>query len=376
MGEIVPAPWGGHLVTGFETCNQILRSREWLVPDFDWQSRQTDTARWQATGTREMSKTLMRLNPPEHTRQRRSLGNLFDRNTIEDLRPQVDAHVTALLDRFDEQLRSGEADFVQIVGDLLPARTIGGWLGIPEQDDQYLLQLTHDQAHAHELLPKSSELALSAQATVELRTYFTELVRDRRAHLGDDVLSHWIRVWDELEPDRETADEMVYVLTMFVTVASLETTATLLSVVVWLLLQEPARWDWLRRNPEHIDDAIEEVLRYDPPIGLNSRVAAHDLELAGVPLPKDSMVHVLYGAANHDPRVNDDPHRFDILRRGNHLTFGGGIHYCLGAALARLEARTLLTRLLERFPTLRVATPPTYEPRMVFRRVRTLGLAL
>ncbi|MYR57934.1 cytochrome P450, partial [Streptomyces sp. SID625] len=152
----------------------------------------------------------------------------------------------------------------------------------------------------------------------------------------------------------------------------LETTATLLSVAVRLLLEEPGRWEWLRERPEHIDDAIDEALRYDPPIHINSRVAGEDTVLAGVPVARDTMVHVLYGAANHDPRRNPDPSVFDILRGGQHLTFGGGAHYCLGAALARLEARTFLRGLLNRFPALKLADGPVYAPRMVFRRVTSL----
>ncbi|MEU8837437.1 cytochrome P450, partial [Streptomyces sp900116325] len=195
-----------------------------------------------------------------------------------------------------------------------------------------------------------------------------------RANPGDDVLSGWIRTWDALQPDRATADETLYRHTMFVTIASLETTATLLSAMVWLLVSDPDRWTWLKQHPEHIDAAVDEVLRYDPPIHINSRVAAEDTVLAGIPIAKDSMVHVMHGAANHDPRRNQDPDAFDILRTGDHLTFGGGVHYCLGAALARLEARTLLTQLLDRFPTLRAVAPPVYASRLVFRRVTSLGV--
>ncbi|GGX90435.1 cytochrome P450 [Streptomyces minutiscleroticus] len=374
MGDVVPAPWGGYFVTGFEVCSQVLRGRNWLTPDFAWQERRPDAERWNAPATREMSMTLSRLNAPAHTCQRRSLGNLFDRKTIEDLRPQVEEHVARLLDDLDRRLRAdGEADFVTTVSEQLPVHTVGRWLGLPERDYAHVLDMTHRQVYAQELLPTKSELAVSAQATLELRAYFTELVRQRRATPGNDVLSGWIRHWDEQLPDdRESADRILYALTMFITIASLETTATLMSVAVWLLLSEPGRWEWLRRNPGYVDDAVEEALRYDPPIHLNTRVAAEDTVLAGVPLAKDTMVHVLYGAANHDPRRNEDPDSFDILRNGTHLTFGGGAHYCLGAALARLEARTLLTRLLQRFDTLRLSSAPAYAPRMVFRRMTSL----
>lgn len=230
--------------------------------------------------------------------------------------------------------------------------------------------------HAQELLPTKSQLAVSAEATEQLRSYFTELVKQRQAGPGNDVLTGWIHTWDAREPDRDAADEILYRLTMFVTIASLETTATLLSAMVDLLLKEPGRWDWLRENPGYIDAAVDEVLRYDPPIHINTRIAADDTVLAGVPIAKDSMVHVMYGAANHDPRRNDDPDTFDVGRGGTHLTFGGGVHYCLGAALARLEARTLLTQLLKRFPTLRTVSPAGYASRLVFRRITSLGVTV
>ncbi|MEE1753556.1 cytochrome P450 [Streptomyces sp. SP18CS02] len=376
MGDVVRAPWGGYLLTGYDVCDQVLRGRNWLAPDFAWQERQSDTDRWDAIATQEMTKTLSRLNAPDHTCQRRSLGNLFDRSTIQRLTPHVERHVDRLLDGLAEGLRRGEADFVGLVGDRLPISTIGSWLGIPPEDHPAILEITHNQVHAQELLPTKRQLALSAEATVRLRAYFTGLVGRRRATPGDDVLTGWIRTWDALEPDRATADEILYRLTMFVTIASLETTATLLSTMVWLLSREPGQWAWLAEHPEHVDAAVDEVLRYDPPIHVNTRVAADDTVLAGVPIAKDSMVHVLYGAANHDPRRNADPALFDILRRGDHLTFGGGVHYCLGAALARLEARTLLAGLLRRFPTLRPAAPPGYASRMVFRRVTSLKVTV
>jgi cytochrome P450 len=379
LGDVVPAPWGGWFVTGFDVCNQVLRGRDWLTPDIAWQERQPDPARWHAPATREMSHTLSRLNAPGHTTQRRALGNLFDRATLAAMRPDVEEHVDALLDDLERALLvHGEADFATVVADRLPVRTVGRWLDLPEADHDRILGFTHRQVFAQELLPTRSELAVSEAATLEMRDYFTRLLEHRRAHLGDDVLSGWIRFWDErCGGDREAADRVLYHLTMFVTIASLETTATLLSTSVALTAADPARLRWLREHPEHVDDAVEEALRYDPPIWLNSRIAAKDTVLGGVPVAKDSVVHVLFGAANHDPRRNPDPGAFDILRGGSQLTFGGGVHYCLGAGLARLEATTLLTRLLKRFPTLRVAAEgPEYAPRMVFRRITSLKVTL
>lgn len=378
MGDVVAAPWGGLFVTGFEECNRVLRSRTWLVPDFDWQERQPSPERWHAPATQEMTRTLSRLNAPVHTAHRRSLNNPFDRNALDALGPQVAAHVTRLLDDLDQRLRTdGEADFVTTVGEQLPVHTVGHWLGIEPEHYAPILDFTHRQVFAQELLPTRSELAVSAEATLEMRAFFTGLIQKRRARPGDDVLSRLIRHWDaEFPDDRARADQALYDLTMFVTIASLETTATLLTNAVAFLTRDHTQTEWLRRNPEHLDDAIDETLRYDPPIHLNSRIAAEDTLLAGVPVAKDTMVHVLYGAANHDPRRNENPDVFDIHRGGSHLTFGGGAHYCLGAGLARLEARLLLTQLLDRFPTLRPVGPPSYAPRMVFRRATSLKVTL
>ncbi|GGW98199.1 cytochrome P450 [Streptomyces malachitofuscus] len=375
LGDVVRAPWGGYFVTGFAACSQVLRGRDWLVPDFAWQDRRPDPERWQAPATREMTRTLIRLNAPAHTCQRRALGNPFDRAALETLRPRIAALTSGLLDDLEKRLRAdGTADFVETVSEQLPMRTVGDWLGIPEEHFAHILDFTHRQVYAQELLPTKSQLAVSAGATLEMRAFFTELIRQRRNRPGDDALTGWIRYWDARYPDdRAAADQVLYDLTMFITIASLETTAVLLTNVVWLLTQEPSRAAWLRRNPQHIDDAVEETLRYDPPVWLNSRFAAEDTVLAGTPVAKDTTVHVLYGSAAHDPRRNPDPHVFDIRRGGGHLTFGGGAHYCLGAGLGRLEARELLTQVLERFPTLRPTAPPSYDTsRIVFRRITSL----
>ncbi|MEU8837349.1 cytochrome P450, partial [Streptomyces sp900116325] len=158
MGDVIRAPWGGYFVTGFDVCSQVLRGRNWLAPDFAWQTRRADIGRWDAPATREMTKTLSRLNAPEHTCQRRSLGNLFDRSTIQELTPHVERGVTRLLDELAEKLRSGDADFVSIVSEQLPINTIGPWLGLPPDDYAHSLDITHRQVHAQELIPTRSEL--------------------------------------------------------------------------------------------------------------------------------------------------------------------------------------------------------------------------
>ncbi len=362
-------------MTRFDLCDQVLRNRDWLEPDARWREQQGDGTRWTAPSSREMSRTLPALNPPEHTWVRRSAG-MFDRTSLEEIRGTVSRITGRLMDSLADQLREGEADFNALVSEELPVATIGHWLGLPSADFPRLRELTHDQVFTQELLPSASQLALSDAATAELRTYFLELVRERRAHPGDDPVSRWITLWDDMESDRDRADEAVYFLALFVLLAALETTSTLLSTMTLLLLEHPRQWNRLTVTPDLVPAAVEESLRYDPPTHVISRVSSRDTELGGVEVRKDEMVHLMVGAANRDPAKHEDPELFNLHRKPAHLAFSGGIHYCLGAPLARLEAQTLLHHLVGRFPNLTLVRRPTWAPRVAFRRPLNLDVAL
>ncbi|MGD6749921.1 cytochrome P450 [Streptomyces sp. BH105] len=374
-GPVSPAPWGGHLVTGYAECDQVLRDRDWLEPDRSWREKQGQGTRWTAPSAQEMSHTLPTLNGPEHNRIRRAADG-FDRTAISRLAPVITSATDRLLDAFHEQLRNGEANFATLVGEELPIATVGHWLGLPRADWPRLRELTHEQVFTQELLPTASQLARSDAATVELRAYFTDLVRARRARPGDDPVSQWIRTWDTLETDRDEADHQVYHLARFVLLAALETTATLLSQAVLRLVEHPVHWDALTADPELAPGAVEESLRYDPPTHVISRVAAHDTVLAGQGIREGEMAHLLIGAAHHDPHRHRHPATYDPRRTPGHLAFSGGVHYCLGAPMARLEAQTLITHLTRRLPRLTLVRPPTWAPRVAFRRLLNLDLAL
>ncbi|MEU6844863.1 cytochrome P450 [Streptomyces sp. NPDC046716] len=373
-GGVSPAPWGGSLVTGFDLCDQILRSREWLEPDASWRERQGAGTRWNAPSSREMGRTLPALNPPDHTRVRRAAGG-FDRTTIQDMGRMLDQVTDRLLGNLTEQLREGEADFATLVSEELPVATIGHWLGLPAEDWPRLRDLTHEQVFTQELLPSATQLARSDAATAELRAYFVELVRDRRARPGDDPVSRWIKAWDAVEPNRDEADEQVYLLALFVVLAALETTSTLLTMTVLRLVEQPERWNLIASCPDLVPAFVEETLRYDPPTHVISRVAARDTALEGIEVRRDEMVHLMVAAAHRDPARHHDPDRFDPLRKPAHLAFSGGIHYCLGAPLARLEAQTLLRHLTQRLPRLTLVRPPAWAPRVAFRRPLNLDVA-
>ncbi|MFI9802001.1 MULTISPECIES: cytochrome P450 [unclassified Streptomyces] len=328
-----------------------------------------------------MNETLPMQNPPEHTRLRRFLGNMFNGGVLDSLRPVIQRAVQRQLDHYMNRLREGPADFVTHVSEEIPVVTIGEWMEIPRADYGLLRALTHDQVYTQELFPTASEIEVSDAATARLRFYFADLVQERRRKPGTDPVSLWIQRWDAIEPERDTADSTIHSIAIFMILAALETTSHLLANVVRLLLEHPDQLAQLQENDELIPDAIEEVLRYDAPIHMISRVAAEPTELAGAAINAGEIVHLMVGSAHHDPTHYREPHLFDVRRRlggpAGHLSFGAGIHYCLGSTLARLEAEVLLKALLPLpLSRLQIAAPPQWAPRVAFRRMTTLPLAL
>ena len=371
-GEVSPAPWGGSVVTGFAACDHVLRSRDWLEPDKRWRERHGSGTRWNASSSREMSNTLVALNPPDHMRVRRAAGT-FDRASMEQVSRRVSRTTDQLLDSLSEQLHHGEVDFAALVAEELPVATIGDWLGLPTADWPRLRQLTHDQVFTQELLPSASQLAASDAATAELREYFMDLVTHRRSHPGEDPVSRWIQTWDSMEPDRDRADEAVYFLVLFVLLAALETTSTLLATMTLLLVESPERWDHIADHPELVPDFVEETLRYDPPTHVISRVAAQDCVLGDIEIRRTRWSTSWWERHIGTPQDTGTPK--DSTRcasRAPHLAFSGGIHYCLGAPLARLEAQTLLRHLTRRLPRLTLVRRPSMAPRLAFRRLLNL----
>lgn len=380
-GDICAAPWGGYLVNSYDACHRILRDKSWRVPDHSWRIANSDAARWGSPSFLQMNETLPMKNPPEHTRMRRSLGNPFNPAALASMRLSVEAVVERQLDALGAALKEGPADFTELVSEEIPVLAIGEWMKLPSSDYPLLRALTHDQVFTQELFPTASEISISDAATARLRSYFSHLVSERRQTLGTDPISSWIRHWDAVE-SAEATDEAVRSLALFMVLAALETSSHLLANVVRLLIEHPQQCHDLQEHADLVPDAIEEVLRFDAPIHMITRVAATPTEVSGVLVDAGEMVHLMIGSAHHDPRHYDEPDRFNIRRRRNgkgpasHLAFGAGIHYCLGNALARLEAEVLLKALIKRRMTnLRIHTPPTWAPRVVFRRMTSLIVA-
>jgi cytochrome P450 len=291
---------------------------------------------------------MLLQDPPNHTRLRRLVSKGFTPPAIERLRPHVQALVDRLLDQVSER---GQMDIIADLARPVPSTVICQMLGIPLEDRELFTSWT---AHAtHMLVPRllsDAQRQRSMEALMQLGGYVNELVNERRGALGDDLLSALIRA--EEAGDRLSTDELI-VQAIGLLIAGFETTIGLIGNGVRALLMHPEELAKLRARPELIGPAVEECLRFDGPIHGTLRVVHEDVELSGVLIPKNSQVMVLLAAAQRDPRVFTEPDRFLIERdHSAHLAFGGGIHFCLGAHLARMEAQIAIGTLLRRMPKL------------------------
>ncbi|MFJ2817301.1 cytochrome P450 [Streptomyces sp. NPDC091279] len=314
-----------------------------------------------------IGKNLLLTDPPQHTRLRALVSRTFTARRVEQLRPRIQQITGELL---DAMLPLGRADLVESFAYPLPLTVICELLGVPDLDRTEFHKLTREA-----IAPSSAESALAAMQ--ELSTYFTDLIEDKRsAGPSGDLLGDLIRTRTE-DGDRLSADElrgMAFVLLL----AGHETTVNLISGAVHTLLSHPDQLALLRADMSLIDGAVEETLRYEGPVeSATFRYAAEPLEIGGTRIDRGEAVMIGITAAHRSASRYPEPDRFDIRRdnRG-HLAFGHGIHFCLGAPLARLEARTAIRALLERAPDLRPDGPPgDWLPGMLIRGVRSLPVS-
>lgn len=305
------------------------------------------SAAWEADGVHAVGRNMLQVDPPHHTRLRRLVASQFTARRIEALAPRVQGITDELL---DAMVPLGRADLVESFAMPLPMAVICELLGVPAVDRKAFSTWSADI-----VTPGSPDAAASAEAMTD---YLTDLIDDKSRTGGDDLLSALVgaRVDDG---DRLSSEETLG-MAFLLLVAGHETTVNLISSGVCALLLRPEQLAALRADRSLLDGAVEEMLRHESPLGTSTyRYTFEAVELGGTTIPAGKPVLVVLGAANRDPRRFPDPDRFDIRRdaRG-HLAFSHGIHHCLGAPLARLEASIALGSLLERCPGLRLATDP------------------
>ncbi|MFF4754544.1 cytochrome P450 family protein [Streptomyces sp. NPDC002514] len=311
-----------------------------------------------------IGKYLLVADPPLHTRLRGLVTRAFTMRRVEELRPRIQEITERLL---DEMLPRGRADLVDALAFPLPITVICELLGVPELDRAEFRKMSTEA-----VAPTSAQTEYDA--FVRLAAYLTELIEDKRcAGPGDDLLSDLIRTTAE-DGDRLSPQELRG-MAFLLLVAGHETTVNLITNGVHALLTHPAQLAALRADTTLLDGMVEETLRYEGPVeNATFRYAAEPLEIGGTPIARGEPVMIGLTAADRDPARYPDPDRFDIRRdtRG-HLAFGHGIHYCLGAPLARLEARTAIGSLLARAPGLTLDGPPgDWLPGMLMRGTRSL----
>jgi cytochrome P450 len=324
---------------------------------------------------RELPDSILGLNPPDHTRIRGLVSRAFTPKTIEALRPKIVELADDLLDRMD-----GTTDVMATFAVKLPMGMIGDLLGVPRDDLDGL------QPHVRIAIgnldvraPSLEQFSAAYDAGHVVQDYFRELIARRHTDPGDDLLSQLVHI--EEEGDRLTEPELIS-LVLLLFGAGFETTTNLIGNGVRALLLHPDQLRLLRGDRSLLPSAVEEMLRWDSPVQVTARGALEDAELLGQRFERGQSVMAVLGAACRDPRKYDDPDRFDITRQGvaQPMSFGGGIHYCLGAPLARLEGQIAFDRLLERFRVIEPAwpadEPPRYRDSTILRGLETLPVLL
>lgn len=359
---------GRWLLTRYEDCTAVLRNPVMSSALRDGDVEGEEPSLLQAY----LSKLMLFNDAPDHTRLRGLVSRSFTPRVVEQLRPRIVELVDELL---DDAAETGELDVIAGLGRPLPVAVIAEMLGVPTEDQDRFRTWSEALAHTvdPEMAPDVAERA--AIAGLEFMQYFAELSEERRQRPRADLVSALVA--DEDAGDRLSADELVANCILLL-IAGHETTTNLIGNGTLALLRNPEQLASFRADPELAKTAVEELLRYDSPVHLTGRAALEDTEVGGVPVKAGDRVTILLAAANRDPASFTDPARLDLARSDNkHLAFSSGPHFCLGAALARLEGQIALSSLVTRFPALElVGDELKWNPTITLRGLQRLPVAL
>ena len=365
------------VLTRHADCESVLRDPRWSTDaeNLDPSRRDADDVRL-AMGDLKAG-VLLFLYPPDHTRLRRLVSKAFTPRSIERLRPHVQDLVDSILvgTVLDELRDAGEVDLMASIAYPLPVTVICELLGVPLDDRHRFAAWSSDASRLLDGEIEGDVLERGIVAAMNFISYFDGLFEERRKAPRDDLVSALLAAEDE--GDRLSEAELrSIVLLLFV--AGHETTMNLIGNGMWALLAHPDQQRRLEADPSLVPNAVEEMLRYDGPVHLTGRIAREDLDVGGLRVPRGGQVSTLLAAANRDPNRFPEPARFDVARDDlHHLTFSGGIHYCLGAALARLEGQVVVGSLVGRFPGLELVTRhPQHRDHFILRGLKELRVAV
>jgi cytochrome P450 len=359
-----------------EDCAAVLRDPRFGRSEEGLRARRADPT-GEVTAVRPTVRPAVRsflaLNPPDHTRLRRLVSRAFTPARVRDLGPRIEAIAAGLIDAAGAS--GGSVDLIAALASPLPVAVISELLGVPAADYDRLV--TWSDALARGLDPgfliSAEDRERQQLAQAEFAAYLSELIAEHRRSPGDDLVSALAGVVDDGDV---LSEEELIATCILLLVAGHETTTSLMGSAVLGLLQHPDQLARLRAEPGLMTGAVEEFLRYDPPVQLTARVALTEASIGALPVPAGSAALMLLGAANRDPALCANPDDLDITRPPtHHVSFGQGIHFCLGAPLARLETEIVLRLLLQRPDDLGLAGEPAWKENTILRGLRSLPVA-
>ena len=319
---------------------------------------------------------ILEMEPPDHTRLRRLISTAFARGHVERLRPWVEQLAAELVDGLVE--RSGGTEPVDVLTGMaeeLPVAVIAELLGVPQADRPLLRPWSNAIVKMYEYGRTTAIEDSAERAAAEFVAYLRDLAAERRTAPGEDLLSHLVQVRDT-EGDRLTEDELVTTCILLLN-AGHEATVNVSGNGLLALLEHPAELQRLRADRALLPTAIEELMRFDSPLQLFERTATEDVEIGGVTVAAGQKIAALLGSANRDPAVFASPDTLDVGRTENpHISFGAGVHFCIGAPLARVELQASFGALLDRTSSLELGRPARRRPEFVIRGLADLPVVL
>jgi cytochrome P450 len=333
-------------------------------PAFEW-----ETFNWLH------SDSILDSEPPKHTRLRSLVAKAFNRNKIEGMRPAVERITQQLLDAIDEKVKSGESfDLIADYAEPLPVKIIADLLGFPESEEHLLRPWSQSIVKMYEVNPSQQYQIAAKKAAGEFAEYVRNLAEHRKTNPGQDLITDLAMV--EENGEKLNSHELVATCVLLLN-AGHEASVNAFGNGMVAALERPDQAELLRKNSRAITDtALEEFMRFDAPLHLFERTATVDTELGGVKIEKGQKIAALIGSANRDSSVFEKADEMDLTRDPNpHIGFGAGIHFCLGAPLARLEMSVSLPALWEKYPNMQLASTPVRRPTFVLRGYESVSIS-
>jgi len=359
------------LAATYQDANAVLRNRSLgrifkpRQPDEDW-----NTFNWLH------SDSLLDSEPPKHTRLRSLLVKAFNKNKIESMRPDVERLTEELLAKIEAKLsETGEFDVIADFAEPLPVKVIAALLGFPDEDEHLLRPWSQAIVKMYEVNPSEQTQVDAQTASREFAEYVKNLMDDRKRNPGTDLISDLAAV--EEDGQKLNAQELIATCVLLLN-AGHEASVNGFGNGFVALMQRPDQLSLLRGNPYDLaDTAVDEFIRFDAPLHLFERTATADVEIGGVTIKEGQKIASLLGSANRDENVFKAPTEMDITRDPNpQIGFGAGIHFCIGAPLARMEMTTSLPKLIEKYPNLKLAGEPVRRPGFVLRGYESITVTI